>query len=160
MSFDIADLITDRTQSDVDRVKYLRGRVSAGTATEAEAAEYETDLKGAYNASDLNRVGAAVDYVAGRFRGQGYTVDVDPRTNWSESDTPTEGELATYLGNVKALRRRIAVKPTTPALPTDMTGLDYKGANTIEQTLADLDELLTNAQRAWYYSGEVYAGEV
>ena len=37
---------------------------SAGTATAAELSEWQIDLKGAYNASDLNRVGAAVAYVA------------------------------------------------------------------------------------------------
>lgn len=160
MSFSMTDLIMDRTEADVERVKTLRAKVAAGTATEDERAEYDSDLKGAYNASDMNRVGAAVDYVAGRFRGQGYVVEVSPRADWSESDTPTEGEQAEYLGNVAALRRKIRVKPTTPALPTDMTGLGYDGANAIEQTLLDLDELLTNAQRAWYYSGELFAGEV
>lgn len=158
--YGVLNLITDRTQADVERAKYLRGRVAAGTATEAETAEWAMALKGTYNASDLNRVGAAVDYIAGRFREQGYAVEVDTRTNWSGSDTPTDTDMAQYLANVAALRRRIAVKPTTPALPMDMAGLDYEGANTIEQTLADLNELLTNAQRALYYSGEVCAGEI
>lgn len=75
-------LITDRTQADVERVAYLSARVSAGTATAAERMEWAGDLKGAYNAGDLNRVGAAVAYVAGRLTGCGYIVSVSPRQDW------------------------------------------------------------------------------
>lgn len=159
MIFDYTTLITDRTAADVARVQTLAAKNYAAM-TDAEKAEWDADMKGAYNASDLNRVGAAVDYVAGRFREQGYAVEVSPRTNWTESDTPTQSDMSQYLGNVKSLRSKIAVKPTTPKLPTDMTGLDYEGANAIEQTLLDLDALLTNTEKAWFYSGELYAGEV
>ena len=59
----IDTLITDRAQLDVDRVKQLAERISTGTATQAEITEYLTDLKGSYNASDLNRVGTACAYL-------------------------------------------------------------------------------------------------
>lgn len=157
--YGVLNLITDRTAADVARVQTLAAKNYAAM-TDAEKAEWDADMKGAYNASDLNRVGAAVDYVAGRFREQGYAAEVTPRTNWTESDTPTQSDMSQYLGNVKSLRSKIAVKPTTPKLPTDMTGLDYEGANAIEQTLLDLDALLTNTEKAWFYSGELYAGEV
>lgn len=49
--------VTDRTQADVDRVKYLTNQYLLGEITEAEKEEWETDLKGALNRSDLLRVG-------------------------------------------------------------------------------------------------------
>lgn len=153
-------LITDRTQADVDRVKYLRARVAAGTATEEESAEWDTDLKGAYNASDLNRVGAAVAYLAERFTDQGYAVTVNPKTDWLEEDIPAHEAMETYLSDAAALRRQIAVKASTPSAPERMAGLTHTAANDIEQILQDLDELLTLAQKSWHYSGELYAGEV
>ena len=93
------DLITNRTQADVDRVAALAARVSTGTATAAEKTEWATDLKGAYNASDLNRVGAAVAYVAGRLNGYGYAVAVSPKQDWTVSDIPTAGDMETYISD-------------------------------------------------------------
>lgn len=113
-----------------------------------------------YNASDLNRVGAAVQYVAERFAAQGYAVAVSPKTDWLASDIPTASELETYRQNIAALRALLAVMPTTPEAPDSMAGLTYTEANDIEQVLLDLDTLLTNAALAWYQSGEIYAGEV
>lgn len=130
MSFDISTLVTDR---------------GAGTY---------------YNASDLNRVGAAVQYVAERFTAQGYAVTVRPKTDWTEKDIPTASELETYRQNIATLRALLAVMPTTPEAPDSMAGLTYTEANDIERILLDLDTLLTNAALAWYQSGEIYAGEV
>ena len=130
MSFDISTLVTDR---------------GAGTY---------------YNASDLNRVGAAVQYVAERFAAQGYEVTVSPKTDWLASDIPTASELEAYRQNIATLRALIAVMKSTPETPETMRFLDYIKANDIERILLDLDTLLTNAALAWYQSGEIYAGEV
>ena len=130
MSFDISTLVTDR---------------GAGTY---------------YTASDLNRVGAAVQYVAERFTAQGYAVTVSPKTDWLASDIPTSSELETYRQNIAALRALIAVIKSTPETPETMRFLDYIKANDIERILLDLDTLLTNAALAWYQSGELFAGEV
>ena len=153
-------LITDRVRADVDRVAALAGRVSAGTATDAEKTEWATDLKGAYNVSDLNRVGAAVAYVAGRLNGYGYYVSVSPKQDWTPNDIPTAGQMATYIQDVAALRGAIAVMDRTPPTPDSASGLTWQEANNIEQILLDVDELLTRMAAAWFYSGELYAGEV
>lgn len=138
MSFDITTLVTDRTRADVAN---------------------QTD-KGFYNDSDLNRVGAAVEYIAGRFTALGYACPVTVKKDWLTSDAPTASQLETYRQNIVALRGQIAVMPTTPKAPDSMAGLTYTEANSIEQILLDLDALLTNAAAAWYQSGELYAGEV
>ena len=136
--YGLLTLITDRTAEDVAN----------------------KTAKGFYNASDLNRVGAAVQYVAERFTAQGYAVTVSPKTDWLASDIPTVSELETYRQNIAALRGLIAVIKSTPETPETMRFLDYIKANDIEQILLDLDALLTNAALAWYQSGELYAGEV
>lgn len=158
--YGILNLITDRTQADVDRVAYLRGRVNGGTATEAEKAEWETALKGAYNAGDLNRVGSAVDYLAERLTDQGYAVYVDPKVNYPAGDIPTESQMERYLADVREIRGKIAVMDTTPEAPASMDSLTYGGANDIEQILVDVAGLLTRAAQGWYFSGELYAAEV
>lgn len=158
--YGLLNLITDRTQADVERVVYLAGRVSAGTATAAEQTEWGSDLKGAYNASDLNRVGAAVAYVAGRLTGYGYAVSVSPRQDWQVTDIPTPESMTAYLADVAALRAALTVAAGTPEVPEDMERLTWKEANDIEKILVDVDELLTRMAAAWFYSGDLYAGEV
>lgn len=138
MSFDIMTLITDRTRADVAN---------------------QTD-KGFYNASDLNRVGAAVEYIAGRFTAIGYACPVTVKKDWLTTDAPTASQMEAYRQNVVTLRGQIAVMQSTPNAPASMAGLNYVKANDIEQILLDLDALLTNAALAWYQSGELYAGEV
>lgn len=137
MAFDFSTLITDRTLDDV-----MTG----------------TD-KGYYNATDLNRVGAAVKYIAEWFTGYGYAVAVSPKADWSESDTPTASQMETYRLNIVNLRTVIAVMASTPETPETMRALDYVKANDIERILQDLDTLITNMSQAWFFSGDLYAGE-
>lgn len=201
MSFDYTTLITDRTQADVARVKALaakgwaamtddeRGEWLYGALTPWLDADGEQLIdvngeplycrdgvqRGAYNASDLNRVSACVADLVRRLNGAGYAVpgysrvkierassrlpDLDPYT-WYETDAPTESEAAQYLANVAAVRRVLAVLSSTPAAPESMEGLTVGMANDIEQILADVDALITHLRSAWHYSGELYAGEV
>ena len=131
-------LITDRTQADVDARNH----------------------KGTYNASDLNRVGAAVAYVAGRLLECGTSVDVSPKQDWSESDTPTASQLERYRSDVADLRDALAAMPTTPNAPNTMENLTWGKANDLEKILQDTDVLITNLKAAWFCSGDLLAGEV
>lgn len=68
----IDTLITDRTQADVNRALTLSAKGWAAM-TAAEKEEFEAGMKGAYNATDLNRVNAAMEYLEARFKAMGYT---------------------------------------------------------------------------------------
>ena len=68
--------------------------------------------------------------------------------------------MAQYIANLEALRRVIAVLPTTPDKPDSMELLDHIKANNIEKILVDINKLLKNMPSAWVYSGEVECGEV
>ena len=153
------DLITDRTQRDVDRVGELAEKGWAAM-TEQERAEWLGEMKGAYNASDMNRVGEAVAYVAGRLTDFGYAAPVSPKTDWTDEGEPDTDQLASYLADISTIRGALAVLPSTPATPADMDGLTYQEANDIEQILLDVDALISNIAAAWYYSGDLFAGEV
>ena len=131
-------LVTDRTQADADA----------------------RNDKGTYNASDLNRVGAAVAYVAGRLLECGTSVDVSPKQDWSESDTPTASQLERYRSDVAALRDALAAMPTTPQAPTTMENLTCGKANDLEKILQDTDVLISNLKAAWFFSGDLFSGEV
>ena len=71
----IDTLITDRTQADVDA----------------------RNGKGTYNESDLNRVAAAMNYVAGRLESAGYDPHISPKTDWKDDDWVDPSAQAVYL---------------------------------------------------------------
>ena len=139
-------LVTDRTAADV-------------------AAQ---NAKGTYNASDLNRVGAAMNYVADRLRAAGYDPHISPKTDWKDGDWIDPAAQAVYLGDLAELRKQFAMMKSTPEVPQRILatgintndGLTHTWANDIEQILMDIDALLTNIAAGWFYSGELYAGEV
>ena len=131
-------LITNRTQADVDA----------------------RNAKGTYNASDLNRVGAAVAYVAGRLLECGTSVYVSPKHDWSESDIPTVSQMEQYRSDIATLRDALDAMPTTPQVPATMNNLTLSEANAIEKILQDTSVLIFNMQAAWFYSNDIFAGEV
>lgn len=90
------------------------------------------------------------------------TVDTGSSTpyTWTESDVPTASQMSQYIANINALRGTIAVLSTTPATPKSMELLDYIKANDIEKILADVNQLIINMSAAWFYSGDLYSGEV
>lgn len=157
--YGLLNLITDRTQADVDAVRALAAKGWAAM-TDAEKADWTAGLKGAYNAADLNRVGAAVAYVAGRLADAGYHAPVAPKQDWQMQDIPTPAQMQRYLADISTIRAALAVMPSTPDAPASMDKLTYTDANSIEQILLDMDALITKLISAYYYSGELIAGEV
>lgn len=67
----IQELITDRAQADVNRVRELALKGWTGMTT-AEQTEWAAGMKGAYNYTDLNRVTQAMDYINNQLVGYGY----------------------------------------------------------------------------------------
>lgn len=155
-------LITDRTLADVVRWRSLRD-TGYSNMTEAERAEWDAgNMKGAYNASDLNRVGAALNYLRDRLAEASYLPPsvFTAKTDWTAADIPRAADLTAYLGYVSTIREAMAQFATTPQTPADTGGLDYQEANNIEKILLDVDRLITNMLAARYLCGELYSGEV
>lgn len=142
----IDTLIIDRTQADVN----------AGNA------------KGTYTAADLNRVGAAMNYVASRLRELGHDPHISPKTDLMDNEWVTPADQAVYLGDLAELRKQFALLDTTPEVPPRILatgigtndGLTYTWANNIEQILLDLDALLTAMQKSMLYCAQplLYCG--
>ena len=85
--------------------------------------------------------------------------ELDPYT-WYEADTPTATQMQRYLANMAALRGALELPEDTTDLPTDMTGLTQVEANAIEGVLGIIEGWIQNMAAAWFYSGDLYAGEV
>lgn len=140
-------LVTDRTAADVQAV--LAGNL--------DSLAWYSGMKGAYNATDLNRVEAAVLFVIERLRIAGWYL-VAQTKHWTFADFPTASEMQRYLDNVRLLRSALPVG--LPMVPSDMNLFRYDEANTIESILERLDVAVTNIMQNVYYSSEIYSGEV
>ena len=139
-------LVTDRTSADV-------------------AARNE---KGTYNASDLNRVGAAMNYVFDRLKAAGYDPHISPKTDWKGDEWVDLAAQSVYLSDLSELRKQFNVMKSTPEVPPRLLatgintndGLTYTWANDIEKILEDVDYLLTKSIQSRFFSGELFSGEV
>lgn len=151
----IDDLITDRTAADAARVRALKS-IGWENMTAAQKDEWETALKGAYGASDLNRVGQAVSYLKSYLNAMQGALDayraaygvasddifdvtwepitVTAKTDWAETPPvlPTPQQLTAYLSAVDTVTAAITVQR---ALPGSMVDLTITGANEIEKAL-------------------------
>ena len=153
------NLITDRTQHDVERYAELKAKYFHGM-TEDEKAEWDTHLKGAYNYTDMNRVESAVEYVANRLTEAGYVIVPVVKKNWTKTDKPTISDFERYTKNIANIRTALATFETTPDAPTTEKRLNYQIANDIEQILIDVDDLISKMVKTYFYSSDLYCGEV
>lgn len=154
-----------RAETDIYAVS-LTAIDAAGNATTASTTIYYglnliTDrVAGArYNASDLNRVGAAMSYVASRLRAAGVDISVTPKTGWTRADLPTQAAIDHYRAQLRAIYGAYCHLATTPTPPTDTDYLTVADANAIERILEDIDALLTLAEAAARCCGEIQCGE-
>lgn len=179
MSTIIDTLITDRTQADVDRVNELAAKGYAHMVanmttemltdvqlakewalkeyvgmTEAELDEWFAGMKGAYNAADLNRVGTALNYLAGRLGPIcGKSITWTAKTDWAVTDIATASQAETYRQQIQDIRDALAYPAGTPDAPPQMKRLTYTGANDIERILVLCEDLIVNVAKSFRHTG-------
>lgn len=152
MSTIIDTLITDRTAADVARVEELAAKGFAAMTAD-ERAEWLAGMKGAYNASDLKRVGTALNYLAARLTPNcGTDTGWTAKTDWVATDVITAPQAAEYRQQIRDVRNALTYPPGTPAAP-EIDRLNYTGANDIERILALCEMLIDNAIKAFWYTG-------
>jgi hypothetical protein len=116
---------------------------------------------GFYNISDLNRVEEAFEYLRDKMNNSyGFNLAIPTKTNWTNTDDVIHSDMERYRQNVAKIRDAIAMPVGTPQTPASMNKLTAKEANDIEKILQAVEVLLDNISAAWFYSGEIYSGEV
>lgn len=145
--------ITDRTQSDVDRVKEIAAKARTDTWTEAEQAEWVAGMKGALSYTDFNRIESGVLELANIL---GASVNV--KTDWSVSGYLTTSDASRWLANIEAIRSKNSgsLKISQTSTPTSMDKLTFDTMNQIESILEDIETL---AKTYVTFSGECMTGE-
>ena len=149
-------MITDRAQEDRDVLDALLAKPLEHWTAEELAWFGEGVVRGAYNASDLNRVGLAVELIAGWMHQAGYLAPVSPKKDWALLDAPVQSQMDTYLANVAALRDQFPLQALE--VPADMEDLELQEANDIETILVRADETLEMLSKSFWVCGEPVCG--
>lgn len=155
-------MIIDRTQADVEYWRSLQQKGYAAMTDDEKSAWDSGAMKGAYNASDLNRVGEALNYLHEALMNAGYISRnlFVAKTNWAVTDIPTERELSEYLASVAHICSATAQFADTPLTPAYTGTLNYNNANDIEKILLATERVLQNIRKASFFCDDLYSGEV
>ncbi len=98
---------------------------------------------GYYNAADLNRVGAALRYVADRLAAAGVSCPVQARQDWDMYDIPRGSEIRVLLDDLSSVRSALATLSSVPPVPDGARPFTVQQANDIERILVEIDAALT-----------------
>lgn len=146
------EFVFNRTQTDVERVIELNKKYLERTITEEEKKEWSGNLKGALNASDLNRVEENVSTIAG-------FLDVPIETKkWVPNTIPRVSDYQRIRDNVESIRNAWYDLPDTPVTPQNPLNT-YQKWNDIERILHDINYTYQKTIENYNYCGEIYAGE-
>ena len=152
------EFIYDRTQTDVDRILSL-SRKGWAAMTDEERTYWSGTPKGAYNASDLNRVERNTAELRTTLAKSGYHTEITTKTDWQNGDIPRRSEAENLLGNVRTLAALYYVLPDSPPLPVTMEKLSYHGANAIEKIQADIALLIGRMETGYRKLGTLKLGQ-
>lgn len=144
----------------MQRYYYFRDKIWTDL-TEEEKAEFSAGLKGTYNYTDFLRVENAVLYLSNLLNQYGYRniVKLSSEETFRPDYTRTKEEIITYLDNIATLQKVYYNSNWIDELPTIEEWLDYNGANTIEEILLDIENLIQKMTSMFRYSGTFNAGE-
>lgn len=151
-------LIYDRTQADVEYRNTLHDKIADGTATTSEITEWSSDrLKGAYNYTDLNRVGSVLILVKSLTEeiGMTLTYPYSITTNYSRNNLPTGTDVSHLLANVQAVKTTYQSFITT-VVPGSIKSIE--SANTIEYLLKEVGLVIDGTKAEYKYAGDIYSG--
>lgn len=143
--------VTDRTQSDVERVKSITEKARSGTWTDNEKQEWLAGMKGALNYTDFNRIESGIQELASIVG-----ANVSVKTDWRIGGYMKQSDAVRWLSNIAAIRSKCAGLDSTPDAPASMNRLSFSTMNQIEQVLYDIEML---AKTRVTFSGEFTCGE-
>jgi hypothetical protein len=95
--------------------------------------------------------------------------EIETKTDWKISDILTKNDRQRYLQNIILILNSLDLLPNN--FPQSLENLTHSSANVIETSLENLnsslidlkktkENLIINTSKAWYYSGDLYGGEI
>ena len=160
-------LITNRTQEDVERWNVLRAK-GWEAMTELERKEWMGELetepcaaKGMYTHRDMNRVDGAIVDILNRIKEEGYdTPELILNTGRTPETKIYDSDINVFFSNISVIRDIFRVDPSTPMAPYIGKKMDIDSANDIEKILINVNDTFTRLKHSWYFTGELFIGEV
>ena len=151
------DFITDRTAKDVLEAQTILSKVQSGQElTDAENEKLLNGLRGCYNISDINRVVSAIKHISNLLE-----IDIAELQSVENQDFFSNSDWQKYLNIIRILRQYVTLPSNTPQAPISLfVSNAHERANDIEKILVQLEQYIPLMINAYYYSGEIYAGEV
>lgn len=134
MSKPSEELIFDRTLSDVQ----------------------QANLKGQYNASDLNRVEKWCRYLADELNAVGYNIVITTKVTWQQTDMRTAAEMERIRQNILKIMMGYHY---ISLIYNTAESFDYKKANRWELILNEIYGLMFGMQNMYVYGGVARGGE-
>lgn len=128
-------LVTDRTEADV------RNKTP----------------KGFYNESDLNRVGAAICFLAPALERFGIVLPELPKADWEECDIPTVSDMEPFNLFLRGVANTFDL-PEDWNFPTTMNRLNWKKANAIEKAIAHIITQMEKDTASFVSDREAFCG--
>ena len=143
--------ITDRTQSDVNRVKEITAKARTGTWTKVEQSEWLSGMKGALNYTDFNRIESGIQEL-----GSIVGASVSVRTDWTVDGYMTVSDATPSPSNINSIPAKCSLPSLIVDTPEIVNKLDFSTMNQIEQILFDIETL---AKTYVTFSGEYMTGD-
>lgn len=168
-------MITDRTEADVTAVATLKAKFSVEDAvgtyieisnlgsgkyfvfkgTQSELNSYMAGLKGAWNYTDLNRIGNAIRSVVNSLNALGIFATVTAKNDWTVNDIPTSSQANALLTDLTTIKNLCAVART---VPDTLNRLDYVTANNIEAIVLDAYLYVYTLNSSYNHCGSTICG--
>ena len=149
-------MIFNRTEKDVSEAKrIIQQKVQKFIALNEK--EIETLEKGCVTISTLNRIENAQRVLKDALVALGNSIEVETKY-WFETDIFTDNDFGRLLINLDKLKSVLPPNKETPKTPS--VSFDYLTMNNIEKTIYDLQTLEENTRKSFFYSGELFCGEV
>lgn len=167
MSFDYSTLITNRTRSDSDTLKALLKKPLADWTAEERTAFNQAIMKGSYDYTDLNRVGACLEDLVARLGRVGCNVPGYERLKIERNTAPAKEEKLRYIRLiVNALRNNTTVFQVSEIKILSKTGsvIMWPAGTVVTSTMKEISEkespakLIDGNVETKFCSGQFTAG--
>jgi hypothetical protein len=114
------------------------------------------NMKGARNASDLNRISGNMKHIRERLLSLGFSMPpIESRGNWLASDIPRYSDILLYKEDITNIREAFPLNhEEIPELPYT----HYEKLNNIERIIFETESHINRIIAAFRYSGTFHSG--
>lgn len=146
--------VFDRTEKDVQKVREYR-EIGYRNLTDEQKKEYNDNLKGAWNCTDMNRLENNIQFLSDLFKIDG----INTKTDWNYTDIASVQDFGRVIDNINKLKSSVKIRSDTPKTPT-LPINTYQKVNDLEKILYDIYYVFQNETAAFARNNETFGAEL